>query len=306
MIKMRKNEGCQMIKSMTGFGRCQKDTGDYRLSVEIKAVNHRYCEVSVKLPKKLSFFEAKIRNILKEYAERGKIDIFISYEDFTGKNECIQYNKELAREYMECIKDMSIEFGIENDIKASMLARLPDVLVLEEQELNEKELWSLLEPVLREALSQFVQVRTAEGQRLREDMFHKLNGMEQVVHAITARSPELVSEYKEKLQEKVNELLGDANKVDPAMLATEIVIFADKTCVDEETVRLLSHITAMKDTLKADSNAGIGRRLDFIAQEMNREANTILSKANDMEIADYAIQLKTDIEKIREQIQNIE
>lgn len=295
-----------MIKSMTGFGRCQQDTGDYRLSVEIKAVNHRYCEASVKMPKKLSFFEAKIRTILKEYAERGKIDVFIAYEDFTGKNECIKYNKELAREYMNCIQSISEEFGIENDMKASMLARLPDVLMLEEQEMDEQKLWSLLEPVLREALVQFIQVRAAEGQRLQEDVFGKLEGMEQAVHQITARSPKLVSEYREKIQEKVKELLGDADKIDPAMLATEIVIFADKICVDEETVRLLSHIMAMKDTLKADSNAGIGRRLDFIAQEMNREANTILSKANDMEITDYAIQLKTDIEKIREQIQNIE
>ncbi len=129
---------------MTGFGRCQKDTGEYRLFVEVKAVNHKYCEIVVKLPKKLSLFETKIRNILKEYAERGKIDIFLSYESFTGKNECIQYNKELAREYMECIEDMSEEFGIENDMKASMLARLPDVLVLEDQELDEKELWNLL------------------------------------------------------------------------------------------------------------------------------------------------------------------
>ncbi len=295
-----------MIKSMTGFGRCQKDTGEYRLFVEVKAVNHKYCEIVVKLPKKLSLFETKIRNILKEYAERGKIDIFLSYESFTGKNECIQYNKKLAREYMECIEDMSEEFGIENDMKASMLARLPDVLVLEDQELDEKELWDFLEPVLREAFVQFVQVREAEGKRLQKDILNKLESMEQVVQAIIARSPEIVSEYREKLQEKVAELLGDANKVDPTMLATEIVIFADKICVDEETVRLLSHITSMKDTLQKDSNTGIGRRLDFIAQEMNREANTILSKANDMEITDYAIHLKTEIEKIREQIQNIE
>ena len=195
-----------MIKSMTGFGRCQKDTGEYRLFVEVKAVNHKYCEIVVKLPKKLSLFETKIRNILKEYAERGKIDIFLSYESFTGKNECIQYNKKLAREYMECIEDMSEEFGIENDMKASMLARLPDVLVLEDQELDEKELWDFLEPVLREAFVQFVQVREAEGKRLQKDILNKLESMEQVVQAIIARSPEIVSEYREKLQEKVAEL----------------------------------------------------------------------------------------------------
>lgn len=291
---------------MTGFGRCLRENESYRISVEIKAVNHRYSEVSVKVPKKLSFFEPKIRNLLKKYAERGKIDIFIGYEDFTEKNEYVKYNRNLAREYMNCIQNMAEEFHIENDITASMLCKMQDVLVLEEQAVDENGIWVLLEPVLREALEQFVQIREAEGQRLFKDVIGKLEGMKNIVDAIVIRSPELVSEYRNKIQEKVNELLGDANKVDPAMLATEIVIFADKVCVDEETVRLLSHITAMQDALENVEKAGIGRRLDFIAQEMNREANTILSKANDMEITDYAIQLKTDIEKIREQIQNIE
>lgn len=295
-----------MIKSMTGFGRYLLENEQCRISVELKAVNHRYCEISVRMPKKLAFFEPNVRNVLKEYAERGKIDVFIVYEDFTKKNECVKYNREIAAEYMNCIQRMEEEFGIVNDMTVSMLSRMPDVLTLEEQETDEKELWSELEPVLRKACEQFTQTREAEGQHLCHDILGKLNSMEQAVGVIEERSPQIVSEYRAKLQEKVHELLEDSGKTDEAVLAAEIVIFADKICVDEETVRLRSHITAMKEALNHHSDAGIGRRLDFVAQEMNREANTILSKANDRVVSDYAIGLKTDIEKIREQIQNIE
>ena len=306
MIKITENGVCQMIKSMTGFGRCLLETEQYRILAELKAVNHRYCEVSVRMPKKLGFFEPNVRSLLKEYAERGKIDVFIVYEDFTKKNECVRYNHEIAKGYMNCIQSMAEEFGIENDIKASMLSRMPEVLTLEEQETDEKELWSALEPVLRNAFSQFVQTREAEGTRLCNDILLKLDSMEQAVSAIEERSPQIVSEYRARLTAKVNELLGDSGKVDDAALATEIVIFADKLCVDEETVRLKSHIVAMRDAISKFTGDGIGRKLDFVAQEMNREANTILSKANDRIVSDYAIGLKTDIEIIREQIQNIE
>ncbi len=295
-----------MIKSMTGFGRCLLENDQHRILVELRAVNHRYCEISVKMPKKLGFFESNIRNVLKEYAERGKIDIFVIYEDFTKKNECVKYNREIAREYMNCVQDMAEEFGIANDMTVSELFKMPDVLTLEEQAEDEAEIWSELEPVLRDALTQFVQTRQAEGTRLHDDIMGKLDGMEHVVDAIEERSPQIISEYRAKLQEKVEELLGDSKTIDEAALATEIVIFADKICVDEETVRLRSHITAMRSALNSNASLGIGRKLDFVAQEMNREANTILSKANDMEVSGYAIRLKTDIEKIREQIQNIE
>lgn len=294
-----------MIKSMTGFGRCLQENEDYRISVEIKAVNHRYCEVSVKMPKKISFFEPNIRSVLKEYAERGKIDIFIVYEDFTEKDQYVKYNRSIAKEYLYCMKQMAEEFGIENDMKTSILSKMPEVLVLEEQEINEEALWSKLEPVIRKALEQFVETRAAEGQRLKEDVSEKLNKMLLAITEIEKRTPKMTAEYRKKIQERVAELLGDATKIDEPVIATEIVIFADKVCVDEETVRLKSHIAAMKEIL-GNTKTAMGRRLDFIAQEMNREANTILSKANDMEISDYAIELKTEIEKIREQIQNIE
>ncbi|MFW5647350.1 MAG: YicC/YloC family endoribonuclease, partial [Acetivibrio ethanolgignens] len=205
--------------------------------------------------------------------------------------------------YLNCLKQMAEDFGLENDIKVSSLSRYPDVFTLEEQTIDEKKLWGILEQGIREASEQFVETRIAEGSRLKEDLCSKLNGMLEKVAFIEARSPEIVTEYREKLTEKVSELLGDT-RLDEGVLATEITIFADKICVDEETVRLRSHIANMKETLELSES--IGRKLDFIAQEMNREANTILSKANDIEVSNCAIDLKTEIEKVREQIQNIE
>lgn len=292
-----------MLKSMTGFGRSEIEKNNRRLTVEIKSVNHRYLDLSVKLPKKLNFFEATIRNVLKEYISRGKIDVYITYEDFTENTVCVRYNKDVAKEYFNYLNQMAEDFEIRNDLSTSYLARFPEVFTLEEQTIDEEQLWGLVEETLREAASNFVNARITEGNHLKEDISMKLDGMSKLVEFVEERSPQIVSEYRAKIMNKVTELLGDT-KVDESILATEITIFADKICVDEETVRLKSHIKNMKDTLSASEN--VGRKLDFIAQEMNREANTILSKANDIEVSNKAIDLKTEIEKIREQIQNIE
>lgn len=292
-----------MLKSMTGFGRSELATEERKIVVEMKAVNHRYCEISMKMPKKLGFFEAGIRNLLKKYISRGKVDIFINYEDYTENKACVKYNADIAKEYMTNLEQMAEDFNLVNDVKVSNLSRFPDVFTLEEQTVDEEELWSVLEEVIKGAAEKFVETRIAEGDHLKEDICKKLDGMLEYVEFIEERTPEIVEKYREKLIAKVNELLGDT-KVDEGVLATEITIFADKICVDEETVRLVSHIKNMKATLTEGEN--IGRKLDFIAQEMNREANTILSKANDLEISNKAIDLKTEIEKIREQIQNIE
>jgi len=292
-----------MLKSMTGFGRCEIASEDRKITIEMKAVNHRYCDISIKTPKKLNFFEAGIRNVLKQYVGRGKIDIYITYEDYTENKACVKYNEEIAREYFENLQKMSKDFNIENDIRVSALSRYPEVFTLEEQTIDENELWSLVEEAVKGAASRFVETRVAEGENLKKDIFGKLDGMLSIVDYIETRSPEIVTEYRNKLMVKVNELLGDT-KIDESVLATEVTIFADKICVDEETVRLRSHIMNMKSTL--DESENIGRKLDFIAQEMNREANTILSKANDLAVSNKAIDLKTEIEKIREQIQNIE
>ncbi len=296
-------ESNPMLKSMTGFGRNEIAQVDRKITVEMKAVNHRYCEISIKMPKKLSFFEAGIRNVLKQYIGRGKVDVFINYEDYTENNVCVKYNAELAREYLGYLNQMSKDFGIENDIRVSALSRFAEVFTLEEQTIDENELWELVEEAVRGAASRFVDTRIAEGEHLKKDINDKLDGLLKLVEFIETRSPEVVNEYRNKLYAKVTELLGDT-KVEESILVTEITVFADKICVDEETVRLKSHISNMKATLNDSEN--IGRKLDFIAQEMNREANTILSKANDLEVTNKAIDLKTEIEKIREQIQNIE
>lgn len=292
-----------MIKSMTGFGRCELQEEERKITVEMKGVNHRYLDVNMRMPKKLNFFEASIRNLLKSYIQRGKIDLFINYEDFTENNVCIKYNKDIAAEYLRYLTQMGEDFSLDNDIRVSTLSRYPEVFSMEEQTVDEEELWKLLEKAVKGAAENFIETRIQEGEHLRSDMIDKLDAMLEHVTFITERSPQIIAEYKQKLEEKVRELLEDA-KIDDSRLLTEVTIFADKVCVDEELVRLESHIITTKETLL--EGGGIGRKLDFIAQEMNREANTILSKTTDMEISNRAIELKTEIEKVREQIQNIE
>ncbi|MDE7275764.1 MAG: YicC family protein [Lachnospiraceae bacterium] len=292
-----------MIKSMTGFGRSEIVEGDRKITVEMKSVNHRYLDVNIKMPKKLNFFEAAIRNELKQYIQRGKVDVFITYEDYTESNLCVKYNKELAAEYMKYLEQMAEHFSLDNDVRVSALSRYPEVFSMEEQTIDEEELWQMLEKAVSQAAEGFVATRIKEGENLREDLLGKLDGMLAHVEYITERSPEIISQYRQKLEDKVRELLGDA-QIDESRLLMEVTIFADKVCVDEELVRLRSHIETTKESLI--QGGGIGRKLDFIAQEMNREANTILSKANDLEISNRAIELKTEIEKVREQIQNIE
>ncbi|MGN8780038.1 YicC/YloC family endoribonuclease [Blautia sp. HCP3S3_C12] len=293
-----------MIKSMTGFGRSEVVTDERKITIELKSVNHRYLDLSIKMPKKLSFLEGSIRNLMKTYIQRGKVDVYITYEDYTINNGTLKYNKELAAEYIACLKQIQQDFDLDYDIKVSTLSRYPDILTMEEQSVDEEELWSILEPPVREACEKFVQTRTQEGHNLEKDLLEKLDGLDKKVTRIEERSPEVVNAYRTKLEAKVFELLEDT-QIDDNRIAAEVILFSDKICNDEETVRLHSHVKNMKKMLTTETE-GIGRKLDFMAQEMNREANTILSKSSDMEISDIAIDLKTEIEKIREQIQNIE
>ncbi len=292
-----------MIKSMTGFGRCEVAENNRKFTVEMKSVNHRYLDFNIKMPKKLNFFESAIRAELKQYISRGKVDIFITYEDFTENNTSIRYNRDVAAEYLRYLKQMSEEFGLEDDVRVSTLSKYPEVFTMEEQDIDEEELWKELQKAVAGAAEGFVQTRIAEGENLKNDLLEKLEGMLLLVDRIEERYPVIQAEYRDKLAEKVRELLGDA-QVDEGRLLTEVAIFADRICVDEEVVRLRSHIETTSKTLR--EGGSIGRKLDFIAQEMNREANTILSKANDLEVSGCAIELKTEIEKVREQIQNIE
>lgn len=292
-----------MVYSMTGFGRYELTENNRKFVVEMKSVNHRYFDVNIKMPKKFSMFEQNMRNVLKGYAKRGKIDVFVTYEDLSGADGSLKYNKNLAEEYVRYYQMIAKDFQIKDDMTASMIARCPEVLSMEETTVDEEETWKILKAAFEGACLNFAKSRAAEGENLKADLILKLSNMEELVGEIEKRSPEVLDEYRKKLEDKMKEVFEDS-QVDESRIASEIILFADKMCVDEETVRLRSHIVNMKEDL--EKGGDLGRKLDFVAQEMNREANTTLSKANDLTVTNLAIALKTEIEKIREQIQNIE
>ena len=292
-----------MIRSMTGFGRYEAVKDKMKIAVEMRAVNHRYLDISIKIPKKLSNFESAIRTILKEYVQRGKVDVFVTYEDFSKAGSALRYNEAVAEEYLKYMRHMADTFRLQDDVTVSVLSRFPDVFTMEEQESDENELMEVLEQAVRGAAELFVDSRQKEGDNLKNDLTGKLDEMLKNVQFIEEHSPQIIEQYHEKLKARVKELLED-KQLDEGRIAAEVTIYADKICVDEETVRLRSHIEAVKKELS--QGGSVGRKLDFIAQEMNREANTILSKANDLAVSDTGIELKTSIEKVREQIQNIE
>ena len=291
------------LKSMTGFGHAEVSNDQYRLSVEVKSVNSRFLDLSIKMPKKFNALEANIRNTVKEYISRGKVDLFITYESFSEKGKALRLDLPLAKEYLESMRTLVNALGVEDNVKVTNLASLPDVLVLSEESEDDDALWESLKPSLIGALERFAETRVMEGENLQKDLLGKLSEMEAIVNRIDARSPEITAAYEARLRAKVSELL-EGTGIDEARIVQEVTIYSDKICTDEERVRLHSHIKNMRTKLQ---NGGlVGRELDFVAQEMNREANTTLSKANDLIVSEDAIGLKTLIEKIREQIQNLE
>lgn len=292
-----------MIQSMTGFGRGEAVNDKYKLTVEMKSVNHRYLDISVRLPRKMNLFESAVRSQVKEFANRGKVDVFVGIENLTGSTGSLCYNHEIASAYLEGIRQLARDFELDHHIGAFQLSRYPEVFTMEEENVDEEMIFQLLTEALKIAGTHFMESRSLEGDKLYHDILDKLKRIDSIVEEIVRRSPRMVEEYRQKLTAKVQQLLGDT-KLDESLLATELVIYSDKTCVDEEMVRLRTHIVHMKETLACGDP--IGRKMDFLIQEMNREANTTLSKANDIEISNYGIELKTEIEKIREQIQNIE
>ena len=270
-----------MVKSMTGYGRSEKVTPTAKCSVEIKSVNHRYLDMSIKLPRKLNMFEADIREVLKDYIQRGKVDVFVSYEDYSKESVNIKYNQEIAAEYMKYFVKMAEDFELDDDIRVSTLARMPEVLVSEDENINEDEIWKLVKDVLIEACDAFVVSRIKEGENLRTDLLEKLEAMSKNVAFIEERYPKTIEDYKNRLTTKIKEVLED-KQIDESRILTEVCIYSDKVCVDEEMVRLKSHIEAVKEALT--TGGCVGKRLDFLAQELNREANTTLSKSTDIEI----------------------
>lgn len=292
-----------MIRSMTGFGRATFEDDSRSFTVEIKTINHRYCDINLKMPKSLISVEDKIRSTIQKKINRGKVDVFINLTTYDKKDIRTVFNETLADSYVECLRSIKNRYDIKDDISLSLVAKFPEVVTIQQQEEDIEKLWKSLSGPLNEAIDMLIEMRQIEGNKLQENIIEKCNNIKNILHNIEERAPLVPITYKQKLQERLKELLEDYN-IDENRIAMEVAILADRACIDEEIVRLNSHIIQMQETLKLDES--IGRKLDFIVQEMNRETNTIASKANDLNISNLAISIKNEIEKIREQIQNIE
>ncbi len=292
-----------MIRSMTGFGRGGAQGDGKEFLVEIKTVNHRYSDIFIKMPRQISFLEDKVREEIGKIIFRGKIDVYISYSDYGENSKNVLLDESLVKAYLDALEQLRDKFGVKDDITVSLISRFPDVLKVDKAEEDEEKVWQLLKAALDEALQSLVAMREAEGNELKNNLLEKASCIESIIDEIALRSPEVVKEYKQKLENRIKELLEQQN-IDENRIAMEVAIFADRCSIDEELIRLGSHISQMKETLSMDQP--VGRKLDFLVQEMNREINTIGSKANDLSIARHVIELKSEVEKIREQVQNIE
>lgn len=292
-----------MLKSMTGFGRSSLEKDGYGYSIEIKSVNHRYLDLSIKMPRSLSQLEDRIRKMVSENISRGKIDIFINQNNYCRHDVEAKFNQALADSYINCLYKIKDSYNIRDDISVSLIARFPDIIAIEQKEENIETVWDIISEPLTKAIEMLIAMREKEGSKLYDDINNRCDNIFNNVLIIEQRAPIIVKEYREKLEARIKELIEDT-KIDENRIALEVSLMADKLNIDEEIVRLKSHIHQMKDTLNMQEP--IGRKLDFIVQELNREANTISSKANDLELVNIVLSIKNEIEKIREQIQNIE
>lgn len=292
-----------MIKSMTGFGRSEQVVGGREITVEIKSVNHRYFEFNCRTSRGYSFLEEKLKGYIQQRVSRGKIDVYVSVVCSGETQADVQLNHSLAAGYVAALKEIASEYGVKDDIAVSSVARFSDIFSVHKAQEDEEEVWESVRTVLDGALESFMQMRVAEGGRMKEDVLLRSGTILSIVDKIEEQSPQTVAEYRTKLEERLKELLESAS-VDEQRLLTEAAIFADKTAVAEETVRLRSHFAQLDKFMQADQP--VGRKIDFILQEMNREANTIGSKVQNAELAHLVVEIKAELEKIREQIQNIE
>ncbi len=291
-----------MLKSMTGFGRAEKTVDQFNVKVNLKSVNHRYLDLAVRVPKYYYFVEDKIRQVASKYISRGKVEVFISVERIEGTDKSITLDRDVAENYIKALKAMA-EFGIEDDVKISTIAQYHDIFKIETDEADEEYITSLISGVFEEAAEDFVNTRINEGKNMEADICQHLDILETNLRAVERRYPEIVEEYRNRLEKKINEVLQDT-KVEETRIIAEAAIYAERTDIGEETVRLASHINEFRKAIKTDQP--IGKKLDFMIQEMNRETNTMGSKANDVEISKIIVDMKSEIEKIREQIQNVE
>lgn len=293
-----------MVKSMTSFGRAQGEEGKkYLFSIEMKSVNNRYLDINIRLPKFMIALEEEIRKIINKKLSRGKVDVFINYKSYGISETKPKVNLELAKEYYDCFRKLSDSLGIVNDVTVSKLAKFQDVITLEAEEENLEEILEEIKALLEVTLEKMLTMRVAEGEKLKEDILVKLVEIESYVKVIEGFAEQVPKQYKKRLEDRIKELTSNIS-IDEERIANEVAIFADKAAVDEEVTRLYSHLNQMRKTLEL--NEPIGRKLDFIVQEMNRETNTIGSKCNDMDMTNLVINIKNLLEKIREQVQNIE
>ena len=292
-----------MIRSMTGYGRGENMENDRRFVVEIKSVNHRYNDISIKLPRFMNAMEDAIRKRIMEEIAGGKTEVDITFETFSADDMLVKVNQALAGAYVEKINELKMQYGLCSEDTLGLVAKFADVITVERIQEEEEVLWKTLLPALDGAIEKFVQMRKREGNALAEDILKKRSHIQELTGLIKGRSPFVTEQYQQKLQSRLKELLQTV-EIDPQRIAQEVAVFADRSCIDEELIRLESHIQQLKEILHQGGQ--VGRKLDFLVQEMNREANTIASKANDMEITRCTIELKSEIEKIREQVQNIE
>lgn len=288
---------------MTGFGRCLESVDGKTIIVEIKSVNHRYYEFSSRLPRSCGYLDEKLKSFIQGKVSRGKIDVGVSVQSDGVSDEKIEVNSEVAKGYITALRSANEELGLEDDLTLSRIMRLPDIFDVKKIEEDEETVWNEVRSVAEKALERFIAMREAEGEKMREDILSRLDYITELVEKIEKKSPETTEKYRKKLFDKISEILNDTN-VDEQRILTEAAIFSEKTAVDEETVRLRSHINQCREMLSM--NEAVGRKLDFLIQEFNREANTIGSKCQDIEITKVVVDLKSEIEKIREQVQNIE
>lgn len=291
-----------MLRSMTGFGHCEYTENEITFTVEIKTVNHRYSDIFLRMPKQLSALEEKIRSLINSRILRGKIDIYISYDNKSSQAQEVLLDEKLAKAYCEALRKITAELGLRDDISATSLARFPDILRVEKQDKDEL-IGEILEKAVNLAIDELLQMRTREGEKLKDSLLCNLSEIERYTGIIGDKAPLVVKDYKEKLENRLSDLI-DLQRVDPGRIASEVALFADKCSIDEELVRLKSHVMQMREML--DGGSPVGKKADFLIQEMNREVNTIGSKASDLEITRNVVELKSEVEKLREQIQNIE
>ncbi|SCH13635.1 YicC/YloC family endoribonuclease [Romboutsia sp. 1001713B170207_170306_H8] len=293
-----------MAISMTGFGRGEYKDDNYYFLVECKTINHKYCDINIRLPRKISFLEDKARNFIKNYIKRGRVDIYIKLDLLGSEDVNLKFDETLANQYVNILRDIRDKFDLVDDISVMNVAKFPDIIKTEEKEEDEELLWSMLSKALEETLVKLTEMRSEEGQRLAKDVLDRCDILESTIEEIEKYSYNVVIDYKEKLNNRISEILENPSIIDENRLAQEVAIYADKSSITEEIVRFKSHIKQLRSTIVKDES--IGRKIDFLIQEMNRETNTIGSKSSDLNITNLVVEIKSELEKIREQIQNIE